>query len=122
MSGALPNQRAKICHLPHPSGPAAAAAVCSFTGTDQRILRCSLGAMMSKAIKKITVEVLADGKNFVGKSILQENLNNTATLTCANSPTAGTQDPLCTKDSKANTTVRCLRMCLLCWCCCNNFH
>jgi hypothetical protein len=61
--------------------------------------------MKSKETRKITVEVLANGKNFVGKSILQERLDNTASLSCANSPTAGTQDSKCNKNSKANTTV-----------------
>jgi hypothetical protein len=61
--------------------------------------------MKSKEAKKITAEVLANGKNFVGKSVLQERLDNTATLSCANSPIASTQDPKCNKNSKANTTV-----------------
>ncbi|WIA38754.1 hypothetical protein OEZ86_002047 [Tetradesmus obliquus] len=85
--------------------PSSASSVCSFTGTDRRTMRCSLGSMLSQATRKITVEVLADGKNFAGKSILQELLTNTALLSCANSGTAGSQDPKCDKSSRANTTV-----------------
>jgi hypothetical protein len=39
-------------------------------------------------------------------------LNNTASLSCANSATSKSQDSKCDKTSKANTTVRedCLRV------------
>jgi hypothetical protein len=80
-------------------------AACSFTGAGLRTMRCLLGTMQENAPKKITVEAIADGANFVGKTIQQERLLNTAKLTCANSPTATAQDPTCNKQSTANITV-----------------
>ncbi|KAF6262366.1 hypothetical protein COO60DRAFT_1636040 [Scenedesmus sp. NREL 46B-D3] len=85
--------------------PSVGTNVCSFAGADSRTMRCSLGAMMSRETKTITVEVLADGKNFIGKPNLRQRLVNRAVLTCANSATAPRQDPTCKKISRANTTV-----------------
>jgi hypothetical protein len=61
--------------------------------------------MQDQEEKKIIVEAVADGANFVGKSVQQERLNNIAKLTCANSPTAPAQSPNCTKNSSANVLV-----------------
>jgi hypothetical protein len=78
---------------------------CAFSGTDSRVMRCSIGRLDAEQRVEFTVEAKADGKNFAGKTAVKEVLNNTATLTCSGNKTATKPDASCTKTSKASTTV-----------------
>jgi hypothetical protein len=62
--------------------------------------------MQDKETKKITVEAIADGKNFAGSTQQQQTLTNNVKLTCSNTTTSKQQDPKCDKGSKTNITVR----------------
>jgi hypothetical protein len=80
---------------------------CTFSGADSRIMRCSLGRMVAEEEVEFTVEVKADGKNFVGEPALTltDTLNNTAIMTCTNNKTATTPDTSCTRQSTVSTKV-----------------